>query len=233
MEQRTNNKNVTGENLEEETFIIQPKKTKLTKKIVDKSNNNDKQKNDIILDDKYDELILRRRFTNFKNMYIGDEELIKNGLKIRHQNTPEDITENITKFIIRKYENDKTCVWCKGIDKKHELTGDLYSNKYEKTAPIEVKSFTSNGPSQFGPDKKFGVLYFLDLRKWLDNEIILWKVTLNHLSNEFKNIKVNKTQTMGEQLLEGRRPHISWDNIYPQISSFCEKIYEGTFDNIF
>jgi hypothetical protein len=48
-----------------------------------------------------------------------------------------------------------------------------------------------------------------------------------------KNIKVNKSQTMGEQLLEGRRPHISWDNIHPQISEFCEKIYKGTFEGIF
>jgi hypothetical protein len=55
--------------------------------------------------------------------------------------------------------------------------------------PIEVKSFTSNGPSQFGPDKKFSVLYFLDLRKWLDDEIILWKVNLNYLSDEFKPLK--------------------------------------------
>ena len=35
---------------------------------------------------------------------------------------------------------------------------------------------------------KFSVLYFLDLRKWLDDEIILWKVNLNYLSDEFKNI---------------------------------------------
>jgi len=125
------------------------------------------------LNDKYSEEILINRFKNFKNMYISDEELIKNGLPIRHQNPPEDITENITKFIIRKYENDNSCVWCKCVDKKFGLTGDLYSNKYDKNAPIEVKSFTSNGPSQFGPDKKFGVLYFLDIRKFLNNEIIL------------------------------------------------------------
>ncbi len=166
-------------------------------------------------------------------MYMSDEELIKNGLKIRHQNTPEDITENITKFIIRKYENNQSCVWCKGVDKKYGWTGDLYSNEYEKSTPIEVKSFTSNGPSQFGPDKKFGVLYFLDLRNWLDNKIILWKVNLNYQSNEFKNIKINKSQTMEQQLLEGRRPHISWDNIYSQINNLCEKIYEGSFENIF
>lgn len=82
--------------------------------------------------------------------------------------------------------------------------------------------------------KKFGVLYFLDLRQWLhNNKLVLWKVKLNYLSNEFKNIKVSIKQTMGEQLQEGRRPHISWDKIYPQISDFCEKIYEGTFENIF
>lgn len=232
MEQLTTNDNVFIENLEEKIIII-PKKTKTNKKILINSNNNEKQNDDALLNDNYDESILIERFKNFKNMYISDAELIKNGLKIRHQNTPEDITENITKFIIRKYENDKSCVWCKGVDKKYGLTGDLYSNKYEKIAPIEVKSFTSNGPSQFGPDKKFGVLYFLDLRNWLNNKIILWKVNLNYQSDEYKNIKVNKTQTMGEQLLEGRRPHISWDNIYPQISKFCEKIYDGTFENIF
>jgi len=189
--------------------------------------------NDNLFNDRYDKTILTKRFMNFKNMYISDEELIQNGLRIRHPNTPEDITENMTKFIIRNYEKDESCVWCKGVDTKYGLTGDLFSNKYEKIAPIEVKSFNSNGPSQFGPDKKFGVLYFLDLRKWLQNEIILWKVALHDQSSEFKNIKVNKSQTMEEQLRQGRRPRISWNKLYPQIRDFCEKIYEGTFENIF
>ena len=186
-----------------------------------------------ILNDKYDKEILIKRFEFFKNMYISNKELIKSGLPLRNQNTPEDITENITKFIIRKYENDNSCVWCKGLDKKLGITGDLYSNKYDKNTPIEVKSFTSNGPSQFGPDKKFGVLYFLDLRNMLNNEFILYKINLNYLSSEFQNIKVNKRQTMQEQMNEGRRPHISWDNIFPQISGFYEKIYSGSFENIF
>lgn len=226
MEKQSNNSPTILEDPDEEIIIIKKKKPRKTK-ITNTQNSNE------ILNDKYDEQILIERTQNFKKMYISDQELINKGLPIRHQNTPEDITENIVKFISRKLENDKSCVWCKGIDKKYGLTGDLYSNKYDKTTPIEVKSFTSSGPSQFGPDKKFGVLYFLDLRKWLNNEIILWKVNLNHLSDEFKNIKVSKTQTMGEQFLEGRRPHISWDNIHPQISGFCEKIYEGTFENIF
>jgi len=99
--------------------------------------------------------------------------------------------------------------------------------------PIEIKSFTSIGPSQFGPDNKFSVLYFLDLRDFLENKIILCKVNLNSESLEFKNIKINKNQTMQEQFLQGRRPHINFNNIYSQINNYCEKIYEGTFENIF
>ena len=186
-----------------------------------------------ILDDKYSEERLKFRFNNFKQSYISDQELIDDGVPIRHQNTPEDITENIAKFIIRNIENDNSCVWCKGIHKKHGLTGDLYSSKYSKTHSIEIKSFTSNGPSQFGPNKKFGVLYFLDMRNWLNDQIILWKVNLNSDSQEFKNIKINKTQTHEDQCLEGRRPRMNWERIYPQIKDHCEKIYDGTFNDIF
>lgn len=185
------------------------------------------------INDNYDEHMLKTRFTYFKNIYLSDKELIDKGLRIRHQNTPEDITENITKFIIRNYENNKSCIWCKGVDKKYGFGGDLYSNQYDKTRCIEVKSFTSNGPSQFGPDKKFSVLYFLDLRLFLENKIILWKINLSDNSTEFRNIRINKNQTMGEQFIQGRRPHITWNSLYPQISQFCEKIYEGTFENIF
>ena len=47
------------------------------------------QQNDTeIFDDKYDEKLLIHRYTTYKNMYMSDKELIKNGLKIRHQNTP-------------------------------------------------------------------------------------------------------------------------------------------------
>jgi len=76
------------------------------------------------MDDNYTIEILKNRYNNFKNNYIYDEELIKNGLNIKHQNTPEDITENIAKFIIRKIENIN-CVWCKGVDKKYKLKGYL------------------------------------------------------------------------------------------------------------
>ena len=176
-----------------------------------------------IIDDKYTEDILRRRYSNFKASYLVDKELKTMGLNIRHQNTPEDITENITKFIILNYEKDSTCVWCKGVDPKHKMTGDLYSSRYDKSTPIEVKSFTSDGPSQFGPDKKFGVLYFLDLRQWLDDKIVLWKVSLNHTSSEFLNIQVNKKQTMAEQLKKEEDHTSDGTNCIPKSVPFVKK----------
>ena len=96
-----------------------------------------------------------------------------------------------------------------------------------------MKAFTSDGPSSFGPDKKFGVIYFLDMRDWLNNMFILWKVNVTSDSPEWRNIKMNKKQTNEEQCKQKRRPHISWENIYSQIPDKCIKIYEGTFEDIF
>lgn len=186
------------------------------------------------LNDCYTQQILIDRYNTYKQGYLSVVNYKQLGIPIRQQNPPEDITENIAKFIIRNYENDKSCVWCKGIDKKYGLIGDLYSDNYDKLMPPEVKSFTSNGPSQFGPNKKFGVLYFLDMREWLnDDKIKLWKVNLNSNSPEFKNIKMNKKQSHQEQCDEGRRPHISWDHLYPQIKEYCQLIYDDNFNNIF
>lgn len=179
----------------------------------------------------YTDEILKNRFYEVKTSYSNLNTLIKLGIPLRHSNIPEDITENIVKTIIINYENDETCVWCKLANKKDKLTGDLYS--YKNNISIEVKSFTSNGPSQFGPRKKFDKLYFLDLRNFLDNNIILWKVNLTNNSNEFKNIQMNKSQKLIDQCEEGRRPHISWDKIFPQIKDYCQQIYNGNFEDIF
>ena len=153
----------------------------------------------------------------------------KKGLSIRLPNPPEDVTENIVKFIIINYDNDHSCKWAKSI----QLSGDLYSDKYAIETPPEVKAFTSDGPSSFGPKKKFGILYFLDMRDWLNNRFVLWKVDVSSDSPEWHNIKMNNTQTLKEQCEKGVRPHISWENIYSQIPDKCLKVYDGTFEDIF
>jgi len=189
-------------------------------------------------DDKYTPDVLRIRYNMFLENHIKTAEIIKTtGLPIRHQNPPEDVTENIAKFIINNYDDDPSCKWaksmkCKGKNNKKNY-GDLISNNYPLDSPPEVKAFISDGPSSFGPKKKFGVIYFLDMRQWLNDTFILWKVSVSNESPEWKQIKMNKTQTNEEQCEEGRRPHISWDNIHSQLLDKCMKVYEGSFEGIF
>lgn len=195
-----------------------------------KNKNNKTKNNKSIQEDKYTREILKKRLNRIKDNYNELHDIIvATGLPLRHANPPEDITENIVKFVIQNYDNDPSCIWAKSMG----LNGDLFSDKYPIESPIEIKAFTSVGPSSFGPDKKFSVIYFLDMRNWLHDIFIVWKVNLTYESPEWKGIKMNKNQTFEDQCLQGKRPHISWDNIYPQISEHCVKLYDGTFEGIF
>jgi len=135
-----------------------PKQKKLIIKIKKYIKPTDLQpkKNQDIPDDKYTPDVLRIRYNMYRDNYIKTVEIIKKTeLPIRHQNPPEDVTENIVKFIINNYDNDPSCKWVKGIKHKSlKINGDLYSDKYPIYSPPEVKAFTSDGPSSFGPKKK-------------------------------------------------------------------------------
>lgn len=186
-------------------------------------------------EDKYSENVLRKRFIQYKNNTNVLLEITRDtGLPIRNENPPEDITENIVKFILKNKRGDTTCVWAKSIGRP----GDLYSNVEHIQ---EVKAFTSDGPCSFGPKKVFHVMYFLDGRKWLEDKFVLWRVNVSNTTAEWKNLKMNATETFEKQCELGRRPHIGFDKIYEQLKDLrtssglpvCSKIYEGTFDDIF
>jgi len=172
----------------------------------------------------YSEKLLKEQFILQKSYVEGRiNTTIKIGVKVRLPGIPEDISENIIKFIIHNKLNDKTSKWnCK--------KGDLESQTEGKQ---ECKCFTSNGPLSFTPSSNWDVIYFLDTRGWLKNSIILYRIPLKRTSLEWKSIKVSKTQTFEDQTKQGRRPRISWNALYPQIKLYCTKVYEGTFDNIF
>ena len=174
--------------------------------------------------DTYSEDILKEQYMTHKHYYnVRKASSDMLNIKIRFPSIPEDISENMIKFILHYKLNDKTSSWA--CDK-----GDLKS-KVEGVQ--ECKCFTSDGPLSFTPSGDWDVIYFLDAREWLDDNFVLYRVGLKKTSNEWKSIKVNKKQTFEEQCIQGRRPHISWDAIYPQISDYCEKIFEGSFEDIF
>lgn len=170
----------------------------------------------------YTQHTLRTQYSLYK-MYVNGRRKVTTA-HIRLPGFPEDISENIIKYIIQNKLGDRTSTWgCK--------TGDLYSQVEGKQ---ECKCFSSEGPSSFTPTSDWDVIYFLDARKWLDDDMFtLYRIPLKRTSEEWKSIKVSKTQTFEDQVKQGRRPRINWNQLYPQIYMHCEKVYEGYFNDIF
>jgi hypothetical protein len=186
------------------------------------------QKNEVVSHstqntDTYTKELLKQQYALHQSYVKGRiETTIKIGIKVRLPSIPEDISENIIKQLIHNKLNDKTSRWnCKG---------DLLS---EKEGKQECKCFTSDAPASFTPSSEWDIIYFLDARNWLNDTFILYQVPLKRTSNEWKNIKMSKTQTFEDQTKQGRRPRITWESLHPQIEPYCKKIYEGTFEDIF
>ena len=201
--------------------------------------------------DRYTADVLIKRFNTYKERTIEDNRY-KTEIKIpfRNMNPPEDITENIVKFVIRKVDKDDSVVWCRMVG----FSGDLSSTTL---GILEVKSLTSNGPSSFGPKKKFNKIYFLDMREWLNDRLSVWKIDITQDSPEFKELRTRVEKealdtdtaeeeclassgagsTLGEQCEQKRRPHLKFDEIKASIFSRSPEkvteIFNGTFEDIF
>jgi len=171
--------------------------------------------------------ILRRRYKTHKECCLDLHDIKQlTNLPIKTPILPRDITENTVKYIIRKYDNDPTCSWgSRGI----------YSELYDGRSQPELYAFESEIMSPpFCPKQYFGVMYILDMRKWLIHDIIvLWKVNVTNETPEWKQIKINNTTTYEEAHVNGKRPYISWKKIYEQLPDKCVKVYEGPFEGIF
>jgi hypothetical protein len=174
-------------------------------------------------EDTYTKELLKEQYQLHKTYVIGRKNTTKNKCKVRMPCIPEDISENIVKQIIRNKLNDSTSSWnCK--------KGDLYS---QKEGVQECKCFTSDGPLSFTPSSNWDVIYFLDARDWLNDNFILYRIPLQRTTSEWRNIQVSKSQTFEDQTIQGRRPRITWNSLYPQIYDHVRIVYKGNFENIF
>jgi hypothetical protein len=210
--------------------------TTKNKKIIfeesDDDNNSDIQNEDdfinsfnkLELENSYDSNVLKKQYEVHRKYYIERMHAKKKyNIDFRLPSIPEDISENIIKYIIHNKLGDITTTWnCK--------KGDLFS---KKEGVQECKCFTSDGPISFTPTSEWDVIYFLDARDWLKNNFILYRINLKRTSSEWKKIKVNKKETFEEHCKQKRRPRLNWESLKLQVLSFCTKVYEGTFENIF
>lgn len=173
--------------------------------------------------DTYTPEVLKEQYGLHKEYVMKRKESsARLGVVFRLPCIPEDISENIVKFIIHK-NGDTTSRW--------NCAGDLLSDVEGKQ---ECKCFTSEGPLSFTPSSEWNAIYFLDARAWMDDRFTLHKVTLKKTDDLWKNIKMSKTQTFEDQCQQGRRPRITWDGLRPQVPvEHCTEVFNGTFSEIF
>ena len=132
-----------------------------------------------------------------------------------------EISENIVKYALlysKKY---------KIFPNWDTESGDL-DWIYKK---IEVKCFSSLGPSSFGPTEKWDLLYFLDAMDFKNKNFKLYEIRMSNNHDTWCNIKMNKQETYKEQCDSGKRPHIAFEKIKEQLDkinvNYCKLIWSG------
>jgi len=142
--------------------------------------------------------------------------------KVRNENFPSHISENIAKFaIFKKYK----IMPCWDTDK-----GDIIISKLNLFKQIEVKGFMSDGPSSFGPTENWDWIYFVDARDTRNSEFKVYEIKLSNTSEVFRSIKLNKKETYGEIADNNQRGKLrgSFEKIFkPQLENNCNLIFDG------
>lgn len=175
------------------------------------------------LDDVYDYELIYDRLCDYNNAYnkILNNNNNLNIKKIRNENFPSDISENIAKFAI--------CKKYKIMPNWDIKPGDLRIDKKNvPTLKLEIKGFMSTGPSSFGPTEKWDRLYFVDCRNHLSFIFVVYEINLKNDSDKFKNISISKTETYHEVCKKKKRARASFFNIIkPQLQDHCKIIFDG------
>lgn len=141
--------------------------------------------------------------------------------KARRPNFPSEVSENLVKFYAEKYEK-KNYLW-------KEKSGDLFDKELNQY--IEVKCFSSLGPSSFGPTEKWDIIYFVDAIQFKNDFFIIYKIDLNN--EEFhKSLMVNATESSYNQCLDGKRPRLTFSKIQLQIPKHIKKVYTGSIQDL-
>jgi len=136
----------------------------------------------------------------------------------RSPNFPEVLSENMVKFFINNYERRK-CY--------KSSVGDLID---ENNKRIEVKCFSSSGPSSFGPKEKWDELWFVDATQISNEHCKLYKCSLPYNSTQISSLMVNKNTTFDSFRNVGKRPRILFSSIVDQLKDDIKLVFD---DHVF
>lgn len=176
--------------------------------------------------------LLNNYIQHYNNITLINKQLIENNKKYnnnktklcRYENFCSEISENICKFAIYKKYKIMPC-W-------NTSKGDLVLLNKQ----IEVKGFTSSGPSSFGPSEKWSYIYFVDACDVLNKKFKVYELKLSNNSFIWRNIKLNSTQTYGDIADANQRGKLRgafYSVFYPQLKQYCNIIFDGHFDDLF
>lgn len=84
--------------------------------------------------------------------------------------------------------------------------GDAYDENNDRIIEIKASSNFDKDTTSFSPSEEFDELHFVRLNQ-RDDEFYLYNLDIN--SDQLKQVKVNKTQTLEDQQKQGRRPRFS------------------------
>lgn len=166
-------------------------------------------------------LVLLQQYTAHYH-YVCTLNNVLSKKKIRHTNFPSEISENIVKFVFyRTY----------GIMPTWDTdSGDLQCGHMS----IEVKAFSSIGPTSFGPTEKWDRIYFLDATRFYHSFFRVYECKLKNTSPLWQQLRMNETETYGDQCRQGRRPRLCFQEISRQLGpDHCRLIFEDTFNETF
>lgn len=145
--------------------------------------------------------------------------------KLRMPNFPSEISENIAKYAI--YKKYKVCPnW----DTKN---GDLIINNKYINKKIEIKAFSSKGPTSFGPTEKWDFLYIVDATKYKKKFFVVYEIKLPNDCDIFSNLKLNKSETYKNQCDQKRRPRICFNDLHKQLKDHINIIFQNTTNYLF
>jgi DNA (cytosine-5)-methyltransferase 1 len=141
---------------------------------------------------------------------------------------PADISEMIVCLILRR-RGDKRC--------RPARKGDLVS---DTEGVIQVKCFTSNGPTSFGARTYWDVLYFLDAREWMeDDRFRLYRIGVGSRDDRWLDLRFTESKTFGQMIRREDdddgipvRPRCSFERLQSQLGDLCEMIFHGTIHDI-
>jgi hypothetical protein len=146
--------------------------------------------------------------------------------KIRNENFPSHLSENIVKVCLNKLVYSDSVIkvsW-------NTAVGDLQFGSDK----LEVKAFSSTGPSSFGPEESWTKLYFLDATNVTEKKFKVYEVDLKNTDDQWQNIKVNASQTYRDQCVEGRRPRFNFKHLQKHLpEEHIVLLFDGHISELF